>query len=52
MCEIIDDNGVIFSGDEEDMTNKFYEILDDTNGEVLESWSGDLKLIKIIDSYR
>ena len=53
MWEIIDNNGTIYSGDQEDMTEMF-DIMVNTNDypkcdtkDVLTDWSGDLKLIEV-----
>lgn len=51
--EIIDDNGVVFSGSEDEMTNAFDvmtnpdEHSNDENDEYPSQWEGDLKLIQV-----
>ena len=47
--EIIDNNGVVYSGTEEEMTQKFDEIL---NGEADVAWVGDLKLVHVLNVTR
>jgi len=45
MFEIIDDKGVIYSGDEEDMEEQFQLMATDEEGKY--EWSGDLKLVEV-----
>jgi len=47
--EIIDDNGVIDSGTQEEMTDQFEKY---TTGEDELDWEGDLKLIIVIARYK
>jgi len=54
MFEIVDNNGTLFSGSENDMRYKFYEIVDDEENMVEHDieYEGDLRLIQVIDIYR
>lgn len=60
--EILDDNGVIHSGSEDEMRRAF-EVMtnDDGNSDFeedeierwfLQSWDGDLKLVQVIQTYK
>ena len=44
MWEIIDDEGVVYSGTQEEMERVFNRIV---NGQIECDWTGDLKLIEI-----
>lgn len=44
MWEITDNNGTIYSGNEDEITTLFQQIKD---GEIEEEWTGDLRLIQI-----
>jgi len=47
MFEIIDNNGVLYSGrDRDEMLELFSSIIDGTTGD---SWDGDLKLVEVIE---
>ena len=58
MYEIIDDNGVIHSGSEEEMTHAFdvmcspLDYDDEENDKWWVDWSGDLKLVHVIQRTR
>lgn len=45
--EIIDNDGVIESGSEEEMRTKFEEMVSHNRNGYSASWSGDLKLIEV-----
>ena len=49
MWEIIDDNGVIYGGTQDDMTAIFQTAHDDDN---FTDWDGDLKLVEVHDLIR
>lgn len=49
MWEIIDDNGTIYSGNENEMQFKFEEMIAEDSDE---TWEGDLKLIEVHNIYR
>lgn len=49
MWQIIDDNGIIYSGKEEEIRQTFYEIIE---GHRYTRWEGDLKLIEVHEVYR
>ena len=46
MWEIIDDDGVVYSGSEDEMKQKWFDIAECI---ILLTWKGDLKLIEIHD---
>ena len=48
--EIIDDKGVIDSGSEEEMIEQFQKYI--TGEEEVPEWTGDLKLVKVIERYK
>jgi len=51
--EIIDDNGVIYSGTEEEMVLVFSNIVNgDIDQDDLVEWIGDLKLVEVHNIYR
>lgn len=58
MWEIQDDAGTLYSGSEEEMRQLFYNSKtysynnDEDNFEYIENWNGDLKLVKVIDTFR
>jgi hypothetical protein len=58
MYEIINDNGVIHSGSEEEMTHAFdvmkspVDYDDEENDKWWTDWSGDLKLVRVIQRTR
>lgn len=58
MWEIIDEDGTIFSGSEEEMTSKFYDLTQNRDDDDISlsdeevSWEGDLRLIQVHQIYR
>lgn len=58
MYEIVDDNGTIHSGSEDEMTYAFDVMTnsDEYSQDEIDTWEydweGDLKLIQVINSYR
>ena len=44
MFEILDDDGVIYSGSSEEMEDIFDEMLENSNAR----WEGDLKLVQVL----
>jgi hypothetical protein len=48
MWEITDNNGTIYSGNEDEMITLFQQI---KNGETEEEWTGDLRLVQVHDIY-
>jgi hypothetical protein len=49
MWEIIDNEGTLYSGNEDDIKIIFEQI---KNGEIEEKWYGDLKLIQVHDIHK
>jgi len=49
MWEITDNNGTIYSGNEEEMKTLFEQI---EKGETEEKWEGDLRLIEVHSIYK
>lgn len=47
MWRLMDDNGTIYSGSEDEMREKLEEML-----EIGDSWSGDLLLIEVVEIHR
>ena len=49
MWEIIDDNGTIHSGTEEELRNAMWAIINNQtdNEYYIDEWNGDLKLVEI-----
>jgi hypothetical protein len=49
MWEIIDNNGTLYSGKEDDITTIFQDIRE---GKIEEDWNGDLKLVQVHDIHK
>lgn len=47
--EIIDNKGVIYSGDYDEMYSKFYDMIAEDSEE---TWYGDLKLVEVLEISR
>jgi|GEM_PF-1625951 len=50
--EIIDDNGTIYSGTQNEMEDLFSDIVNGGRAAPLVNWTGDLKLVEIHDVYQ
>lgn len=56
--EITDENGTIYSGSEDEMISKFYELTQNRDDDDISlsdeecSWEGDLRLIQVHNIYR
>lgn len=49
MWKIIDQNGTIYSGTQDEMDNTFAEI---DSGEIELSWDGDLELVQVVGTIK
>ena len=50
--EIIDEKGVIFSGSEDEMKDKFEKLINLPDPDDGYEWEGDIKLVEVHNTYR